>query len=159
LNKFVKFLGIIITLLFIALFICAILQVFSRYLLPYSITWTEEVARFLLIYITFIGAAVAIYEKTHISITTFVNKLSARIKLIVQIIMNFVILFFLYLVFRGGINMTLLTWGVVSGSMLKVMTGYVYIIIPISAFLMMIFSGKNIIDNFMAIKKLNKQRI
>ena len=55
--------------------------------------------------------------------------------------------------------MTLLTWGVVSGSMLKVMTGYVYIIIPISAFLMMIFSGKNIIDNFMAIKKLIKQRI
>lgn len=153
-NKLKDFLGILITLLFIALFICAILQVLSRYLLPYSITWTEEIARFLLIYITFIGAAVAIYEKSHISITMFINKLSARPKLIVQIIIDLIILFFLHLVFRGGIGMTSLTWGVVSGSMLKVMTGYIYLIIPISAVLMMLFLGKHVIDNIMAIRKV-----
>jgi len=123
LNKLKNFLEIIITLLFIVLFVCAILQVLTRYVLPYSLPWTEEMARFILIYITFIGAAVAIYEKSHITITILVSKLSAALKLKIQILIDLLILFFLYLVFRGGIDMVLLSWGIVSGSMPWMMKG------------------------------------
>ena len=122
-NKLKNFLEIIITLLFIVLFVCAILQVLTRYVLPYSLPWTEEMARFILIYITFIGAAVAIYEKSHITITILVSKLSAALKLKIQILIDLLILFFLYLVFRGGIDMVLLSWGIVSGSMPWMMKG------------------------------------
>jgi TRAP-type transport system small permease protein len=154
LEKFKNILGYVITVLFVGLFFCAILQVLSRYILPYSIPWTEEFARFLIIYIVFIGAVIAIYEKTHISIIIFINKLHTREKLIVQTIMNLFILFFLYLVFRGGISTTIRGFGIVSGSMPKFMIGYVYIIIPISAFLMAIFLLKNIFDDIMTLKKL-----
>lgn len=155
-NKLKNFLEIIITLLFIALFVCAILQVLTRYVLPYSLPWTEEMARFILIYITFIGAAVAIYEKSHITITILVSKLSAALKLKIQILIDLLILFFLYLVFRGGIDMVLLSWGIVSGSMPWMMKGYVYLIIPISMVLMVIFLVRQVIENILALKKLNK---
>lgn len=40
-------------------------QVFSRYGLNYSLFWSEELARFLLVWITFLGATVAYYYKAH----------------------------------------------------------------------------------------------
>ena len=40
-------------------------QVFSRYGLNYSLFWSEELARFLLVWITFMGATVAYYYNAH----------------------------------------------------------------------------------------------
>lgn len=44
------------------------LQFFSRYVLNSSFAWTEEIARYLLMWVTFVGAAVAMRRRTHISV-------------------------------------------------------------------------------------------
>lgn len=44
------------------------LQFFTRYVLNDSVAWTEEIARYLLIWITFIGAAMSFRRRTHISV-------------------------------------------------------------------------------------------
>lgn len=44
------------------------LQFFTRYVLNDSVAWTEEIARYLLIWVTFVGAAVAMRRRVHISV-------------------------------------------------------------------------------------------
>ena len=44
------------------------LQFFTRYVLNDSLGWTEEIARFLLIAVTFIGAIIAVRKSSHIAV-------------------------------------------------------------------------------------------
>jgi TRAP-type C4-dicarboxylate transport system permease small subunit len=46
-------------------------QFFTRYVLNDSIGWTEEIARYLLIVVTFGGSCIAVRRNTHISVEFF----------------------------------------------------------------------------------------
>lgn len=45
--------------------------VFGRYVLNVTPTWVEQLALLLICYITFLGAGVGIYERTHLGVTFF----------------------------------------------------------------------------------------
>lgn len=51
-------------------------QFFSRYVLSSSIAWTEEIARYLLIGVCFIGSSMAVRRNTHIMVEFFYRYLS-----------------------------------------------------------------------------------
>ena len=53
---------------FWALAIVVFLQFFTRYVLNSSLGWTEEIARYLLIAVTFLGSAMAVRKRSHIAV-------------------------------------------------------------------------------------------
>src|ERR1700704_2883082 len=53
--------------LFWALAIIVFLQFFTRYIMNDSLAWTEEIARYGLMWLAFIGGAVVTRKKTHIA--------------------------------------------------------------------------------------------
>jgi C4-dicarboxylate transporter DctQ subunit len=55
-------------------------NVFGRFLLGISIQWGEEVAKIMLTYLTFFGAAYAMKDNSHYSFDFIVQKLPLRIK-------------------------------------------------------------------------------
>ncbi|GAB4372058.1 MAG: TRAP transporter small permease [Kiloniellaceae bacterium] len=61
----------IVLVLFWALAGVVFLQFFSRYVLNDSIGWTEEIARYLLVLVTFVGAALAVRKNSHIAVEFF----------------------------------------------------------------------------------------
>ena len=53
---------------FWGLAIVVFLQFFTRYVLNSSLGWTEEIARYLLIVVTFLGSAMAVRKRSHIAV-------------------------------------------------------------------------------------------
>jgi TRAP-type transport system small permease protein len=58
-------------LLFCILALTVFLQFFTRYVLRDSFAWTEEVARYLLICVTFLGASMAVRKNSHVQVESF----------------------------------------------------------------------------------------
>jgi len=63
--------------LFWALAFIVFLQFFTRYVLNDSLAWTEEIARYGLMWVTFIGGAVVVRKNTHIAVELLANILPA----------------------------------------------------------------------------------
>ena len=55
-------------------------QVFFRYVLNHSLFWSEELARYLLVWLTFLGASVAYHRGAHPGIDFFYAKMPPPIK-------------------------------------------------------------------------------
>ena len=64
--------------LFWALTIVVFLQFFTRYILNDSLAWTEEIARYLLIVVVFIGASMGVRRNTHIHVEFLYRYLPAK---------------------------------------------------------------------------------
>ena len=66
------------TLLVLAVYSC--IQVFTRYILNYSFTSYEEVARYSCIFITFLGASLGIKYSAHFAMTAVIDRFPFRLK-------------------------------------------------------------------------------
>ena len=58
----------VVFLIFWALAVVVFLQFFTRYVLNDSLGWTEEIARYLLIGVTFAGAVIAVRKNDHVAV-------------------------------------------------------------------------------------------
>lgn len=52
-------------------------QVFCRYVLNHSLFWSEELARYMLVWLTFLGATVAYYRGLHPGVDAVTSRLQA----------------------------------------------------------------------------------
>ena len=129
----------IVTLVFIFMLLCAIMQVFFRYVLQISVPWTEEAARFALICVTFWGGATAMREREHIEITTFLEKLPKKPRLLMQLVFIVAMGIFLVNVFVGSLGMIKLTWNTPVGSIGWLKTGHVYLFLPSGIVFMVVY--------------------
>lgn len=144
-NKTLEF--VLITI-FALLVLDVLFQVFSRYILGRSFTWTEEFARFALIWMTVLGAAYLNAKREHLSMDFVYQKLSPSNKKIASIIIEILVLLFaLIIMVVGGLNLVYTTLHLeqLSGT-LRIPLGYVYAIMPFSGFLIICFSIYHIIN-------------
>jgi TRAP-type C4-dicarboxylate transport system permease small subunit len=141
-NKVSKFLEWSMIIIFALLVLDVLFQVFSRYILGTSFTWTEEFARFSLIWLTILGAAYLNGKREHLSMDFLYEKFSVTNKRKVSILIEvFIFLFALIVMVVGGLNLVYTTLHLeqLSGT-LRIPLGYVYAIMPISGLLIMCFS-------------------
>ena len=115
-------------------------QVFTRFVMGKPSSWTEELATFLLIWVSLLGSAVALGRGAHLGIDYFTHKLSERNRLQTELFVFAVVSLFSFLVMVvGGISLVRQTLALEQISVaLYIPMGYVYLAIPISgAFLVL----------------------
>lgn len=143
LNKIIESLLVII---FALLVIDVVWQVFSRYVLDRSFSFTEEFARFALIWLSLLGAAYLNGKQSHLSMDYLLNKLSPQdLKKRKKVLEALMFLFSFFVLVVGGGNLVYTTFllGQKSPAM-NLSLGYVYSIIPISGLIIMFYSYYNI---------------
>ncbi len=87
-------------------------NVVLRYGFNSGITVSEEVSRWLFIWSTFLGAIVALREHGHLGVDMVVGRLPAWGKKICLVVGHVVMLFIVYLLFRGSLEQTKINWDV-----------------------------------------------
>ena len=117
-------------------------QVVSRYLLGEASSFSEEVARYLLIWIGLLGSSYAYRKKMHLAFDLITNKVTGRIKFWMELVIHACIIFFsvVVLIF-GGWYLVQLTWELnqLSAS-LQISLSYVYFALPLSGLLMVLYA-------------------
>ena len=91
----------------IAMTILILLQVFFRFVIYMPFPWSEEAARYLMIWMGMLGSVVALDQGRHIGVDFFMDKLPARAGRILRILVQAAMAAFLALMFRQGIELCL----------------------------------------------------
>ncbi|WP_163557261.1 TRAP transporter small permease [Halomonas sp. NO4] len=117
------------------------LQIVSRVFFT-AVGWTEEVARFLLVWITFLGATLAFQRGRHIAVTFVVEALPSRLRHFAQLLAILAGLAFLIALTVVG-QRYMLAQSFQKSASLRLSMTWVYAVIPISAALM---SGYAVVD-------------
>jgi TRAP-type C4-dicarboxylate transport system permease small subunit len=135
-------LELLVMVVVVVLVLDVLWQVFTRFILKNPSTWTEELAVFMLIWVSLLGAAVALGRGAHLGIDYFVGKLSARIRIFTEVFVFLVVALFSFTVMiLGGIELVTDTLRLEQISpAINVKVGYVYLAIPISGFFLVLYS-------------------
>ena len=81
------------------------LQVLFRYVFKIIAPWTEELSRYIAIWMVYSGTVVATIRKDHICVTLLVNKFSPKMKLFSEILYLLLGLVVSIIIFLGSIQL------------------------------------------------------
>ena len=133
--------------LFWSLAFIVFLQFFTRYVLNDSLAWTEEIARYALMWVVFIGGAMVTRRNTHIAVELLSNVMKpGPLRAALLAFVDFVKLAFIAL-------LAFLSWTIIERMGIQRMTvfdlpmSYVYFGVAFGCFLMLFRQAQNVWRN------------
>jgi len=141
-----RFLDFLVVLTVAILIVPVTLQIFARFtdLLPRYI-WTEEAARFLLVWMVMIGGMIGVREGTHF-VVDLLPSLSGRKKALLDIVSGLFVLLFGFIFLWYGIEFTEFAWFRIS-ELAEWPLWLIHIAWPIAGFSWLLFAGERIWDD------------
>ena len=112
-------------------------QVVFRYVIGFSLPWTEEVCRYAFVWLVFVSMVIAIRRGEHATIQLIVEKFKAKARMILFFITLLLTLTFLAVCGFYGIKMINLA-RIQSSAALGISMGFVYLALPVGCLLAII---------------------
>jgi TRAP-type C4-dicarboxylate transport system permease small subunit len=114
-------------------------QVVTRYLFGYTPEWSEELARFLFVWVVFLGSALIMGESGHLAVQFLPIKFKDRpFGIFLEIVINLSAYIFIGILFWQGLRMArVMTFQMSPG--MNIPMSYVYAVIPLSCVLMLLY--------------------
>lgn len=149
-------LGGILVVLMAAMVLNVLWQVFTRFVLRDPSSYTEEIARYLLVWVGLLGASYAAGKRLHLAIDLLPTRLEGSAKRVLALfIESCAFLFALFVLVVGGSRLVRLTLILGQHSAaLQVPLGYVYLALPLAGLLIMFYSALSAVEE---IRKLQGQ--
>lgn len=142
------FLEWVLAIILAAMVLDVVWGVFTRYLLDSQSSWTDELARFLLVWLSILGAAYASGKKLHIAIDLWPQDLDLKKKNYLNLIVHSVVLLFAVLVFLiGGLRYVYISFALGQTSpALQLPIGFVNMVLPISGIFILYYKLSELFD-------------
>lgn len=152
--------GLILLLLIITVGVLVLpvsLQIFSRYtsIIPAYI-WTEEMARFCLVYAVMLGAMLAVREGTHFTVDVY-PKLSPRGGAVVELVSGVFVLAFAFVFLWWGWEFTEFAWWRIS-ELAELPLWIIHIAWPIAGAVWMLFQSERMLDAIAVLRGRSGER-
>ena len=128
----------IIIVLMLVMTVTVSLQIVFRYVFNVPLAWSEEMARFAFVWVSFFGASALMRVREHINVSVFVDRFPLRLRTVAVFLANICALICVYFFLVGGIALTTNEWRQLAPAM-EIPMGWVYLVIPISTGLMAIW--------------------
>ncbi|MCE5282018.1 MAG: TRAP transporter large permease subunit [Deltaproteobacteria bacterium] len=112
-------------------------QVANRYMIGWIVPWTEEVSRILFIWITFVGAYLALKSKSHIAVSTLFDRFTPANKEKISNTLMFLVFYFIGYLFWLSLKVIPATVGTTT-PVLEISYLYIHLSFPIFMGLMLI---------------------
>jgi len=128
--------GSVAVVFFAAMVTAVLLGIFFRYIVRDPLQWTEELARFLMLWTGFLAMNVAMHHQMHLKIDSLINVLPAWLRNILGYICDILIGLFLFVLTVKGYAMTKNT--MMLASSMKLSMFWIYMAVPLGAFLTLI---------------------
>jgi TRAP-type C4-dicarboxylate transport system permease small subunit len=129
---------LLVGILFVLLVGSTLSQVLFRYIFKYPLYWTEETARYLFIWISFLGASVALKRNMHVAVSFVLSVFPEKVKDRLKLIGDIFILIFLVFAIIGGFTLSKSNIHQTSPA-LGISMFWPYVVIPLSGIIMFIF--------------------
>lgn len=143
-------LDVVLIIAVVLLVLDVVWGVFTRYVMGEQAKWTEELARFLLVWVSLLGGAVAFGIKAHLGVDYFVGKFDPDVRKLLALFTHGVVLFFAAAVFVYGggrvVSDALAMEQMTPALGLKM--GHVYLALPIAGLFMMLFTIENLVETW-----------
>ncbi len=88
-----------------AMVVVVLAGTFWRYVLNDPLLWTEEAARYLMIWVVLIGASITMRHREHVRINAIVNLFPEKVRIVLRLITNLFVVYFLYILTVYGWEM------------------------------------------------------
>ena len=127
------------------------MQIVFRYVFNIPLGWSEEVARFSFVWVSFFGASALMRLQEHINVTVFVDRFPPRFRAGAVFVANLCGLICVYFFLIGGIALTTNEWSQLAPAM-QIPMGWVYLVIPVSAALMAVWMVLQTIESALRLR-------
>jgi len=148
-----QLLGVIrwaIIVLMSALVFVVFLQIVARYALSLSLSWTEEAARLIFICTIFLGSAVLVRFREHLTVTVFTDLAPPAVQRVSAALAAAVGLWCSYYLILGAWATLLREWDQLTPA-LQAPMGLIYVIILASTALMVLWLAVTLVDSVMRV--------
>lgn len=118
--------------------IILVIEVVSRYVLGRPVVWTEEMARFMLVWLAFVGAAVGLKYEQHVRFTYLETMLPSSLRTIINAIGDLIVAVFFLMAIGLGTSLAIQAHSIPSVTVEFVRWSYVYAAVPVGMGLMLV---------------------
>jgi TRAP-type C4-dicarboxylate transport system permease small subunit len=117
--------------------VIVMLQIIFRFVIYIPLPWSEELARYLMIWTGMVGSFVALREGRHIGVTLVVDRLPPRVAAGVAVFVQVLTILFLVILAKQGLALALINLNQLSPAM-RIPMFFPYLAVPVGAALMII---------------------